>query len=192
MEAKRRSVAKGLSWRVLATADTTILALIFTGDIKRAISISSIEMFTKIVWYYIHERIWSQIPSEHERYPLFEKFFATHGKMRSALKAISWRFFGAIDTFLIVLVVTGHLGTSISIGGMELVTKILLYYFHEQIWLHIRWGIFALPDFVSKEAKKKDTLLHVTSNPKRVLLYTGACAVLFSVSLSIAYALHRL
>jgi uncharacterized membrane protein len=56
-----RSLAKAVSWRVTGSIDTTILAFIFTGNIKVAAAIGGTEVFTKIVLYFIHERIWSRL-----------------------------------------------------------------------------------------------------------------------------------
>jgi uncharacterized membrane protein len=56
-----RSLAKAVSWRMLGSVDTLVLSFIFTGSIKLAGSIASTEMITKVVLYYLHERIWSRI-----------------------------------------------------------------------------------------------------------------------------------
>jgi uncharacterized membrane protein len=56
-----RSLAKAVSWRVIGSADTFILSLIFTGSGKYAISIASAEALTKIVLYYGHERLWRRV-----------------------------------------------------------------------------------------------------------------------------------
>lgn len=59
---------------------------------------------------------------------------------RSVLKTISWRVVGTLDTFLIAYVITGTYHQALSIGGIELVTKMVLYFFHERTWNRIRWG----------------------------------------------------
>lgn len=56
-----RSFAKGLSWRVTGTCDTILISWLVTGHFKMALSIGLIEVFTKIVLYYFHERIWNKI-----------------------------------------------------------------------------------------------------------------------------------
>ena len=60
--------------------------------------------------------------------------------LRSLLKSISWRIVGTIDTILIAWIITGHLNTAFSIGAIELVTKMLLYFFHERVWNAVKWG----------------------------------------------------
>ena len=59
---------------------------------------------------------------------------------RSLAKAISWRMTGSIDTFVISYILTGHVGVAGSIAGVELITKIALYYLHERAWSFISWG----------------------------------------------------
>ena len=56
-----RSLVKAISWRVVGSADTFILSLIFTGNAKYAISIASAEALTKIALYYVHERVWRRV-----------------------------------------------------------------------------------------------------------------------------------
>jgi uncharacterized membrane protein len=57
--------------------------------------------------------------------------------VKSALKAISWRIVGTIDTMIISYFITGKVTIAISIGSIEVITKTILYYFHERLWAHI-------------------------------------------------------
>jgi uncharacterized membrane protein len=59
---------------------------------------------------------------------------------RSALKAISWRLVGTLDTILIAYLITGTISQAVSIGFIEWGTKIVLYFFHERLWDKLRWG----------------------------------------------------
>ncbi|MGD9556837.1 MAG: DUF2061 domain-containing protein [Mangrovibacterium sp.] len=59
---------------------------------------------------------------------------------RSIVKAISWRAVGTIDTILIAWLVVGKLEFAVTIGGVELFTKMALYYLHERTWNKIRFG----------------------------------------------------
>lgn len=59
---------------------------------------------------------------------------------RSLVKAISWRATGTIDTIIVSFFVTGHVKVAISIGFIELFTKIFLYYLHERAWNKISFG----------------------------------------------------
>lgn len=60
--------------------------------------------------------------------------------LRSIVKSISWRIIGTLDTIIISYVITGHLTLAFQIGSVELVTKMVLYFFHERIWNSIKWG----------------------------------------------------
>lgn len=60
--------------------------------------------------------------------------------LRSIVKSISWRILGTIDTVLIAWFVTGKLNVAFSIGSIEWLTKMILYFFHERTWNAIQWG----------------------------------------------------
>jgi uncharacterized membrane protein len=60
--------------------------------------------------------------------------------VRSLLKSASWRVLGTLDTILITWFVTGELTVAFSVGSIELITKMGLYFFHERIWDGIKWG----------------------------------------------------
>lgn len=60
--------------------------------------------------------------------------------IRSIVKSISWRAVGTIDTIIISYLVTGTISMALSIGAVELITKMLLYFFHERLWNSIKWG----------------------------------------------------
>ena len=55
---KRRHIAKTITWRVVASTDTLIIAWFLTGSWKIGGGIAIIEVVTKMVLYYFHERIW--------------------------------------------------------------------------------------------------------------------------------------
>ncbi len=60
--------------------------------------------------------------------------------IRSILKSISWRVVGTIDTVLISWLVIGDISLAFAIGSVELITKMILYFFHERMWNKIKWG----------------------------------------------------
>jgi uncharacterized membrane protein len=70
---------------------------------------------------------------------------------RSIAKTISWRGLASIDTFLLGYIFTGSPMTAGSIAVGEIATKMLLYYFHERIWSHVRWGYTDQPATVIVE-----------------------------------------
>lgn len=57
----RRSIAKGISWRIVGTIDTMIIAFFVTGEYSKALSIGGTEVVTKVFLYYVHERIWQRV-----------------------------------------------------------------------------------------------------------------------------------
>jgi uncharacterized membrane protein len=61
-------------------------------------------------------------------------------KRRSIVKTISWRTIGTIDTILISWLVVGDINFAVTIGGVELFTKMALYFFHERAWNKISFG----------------------------------------------------
>lgn len=191
-ERRVRSLAKGFSWRVLGTLDTLLLSLIFTGSARAALSIGGIELFTKVLWYYGHERLWVALRRLRPDHPLTRLFNGSE-QLRSVVKAVSWRTIGALDTFLIALLITGRTGTSLSIGGTELATKTALYYLHERLWSHIPWGV-ETPEQLSREHDSAlgDALavLRYYYHLGAAAFYTIAALTFVVVSAVIIYDLH--
>ena len=58
--------------------------------------------------------------------------------VRSIVKALSWRTLGTIDTFVLSWLITGNVNFAAAIGGVELLTKSILYYAHERVWTRVR------------------------------------------------------
>lgn len=61
-ESHLRSLLKGLSWRVVASATIVLIAWYTTGNIDLALEIGLIEFFIKLLLYYLHERAWQMVP----------------------------------------------------------------------------------------------------------------------------------
>ena len=123
-----RSLAKGVTWRIIGTLDTFLWSWLITHQPVAAGTIASLETFTKIALFYVHERAWRLFP------------WAPNARMRSLMKAVSWRLVGSLDTFILTMLVTGKLRYAVSIAGVEALTKIALYYVHERVWRRVRWG----------------------------------------------------
>ena len=66
-------------------------------------------------------------------------------RVRSIAKAVSWRLTGTLDTVVVSLLITGSLKVSVSIGFLELFTKMTLYYLHERLWNRLAFGRQELP-----------------------------------------------
>ena len=56
-----RSLIKAVSWRLTGSMDTLIISFLITGKLKWALTISGVELFTKIGLYYVHERVWDKL-----------------------------------------------------------------------------------------------------------------------------------
>ena len=56
---RKRSIAKTFLWRGVATTDTIIISRVITGSWTEGLAIGIIEVFTKMLLYYFHERAWS-------------------------------------------------------------------------------------------------------------------------------------
>ena len=61
-------------------------------------------------------------------------------KKRTLLKTMTWRVTASLTTFLIAWILTGDLLIGVSIGSIEAIAKIFLYYYHERIWNNISWA----------------------------------------------------
>lgn len=55
-------------------------------------------------------------------------------RLRAFLKSISWRVVGTVDTVVISYLLTGTLNIALQIGGIEVISKMILYYCHERVW----------------------------------------------------------
>jgi adenylylsulfate kinase len=61
-ESRRRAVAKGITWRVIASGTTMGLAYLFTGSLETMATVGAAEITLKFLFYYGHERLWGVIP----------------------------------------------------------------------------------------------------------------------------------
>tara|TARA_B100000927_G_scaffold39611_1_gene28346 strand:- start:780 stop:1208 length:429 start_codon:yes stop_codon:yes gene_type:complete len=135
---KKRSLIKAIIWRVIGSIDTFILSLIiinfssqnFTYDL--AFYIATLELLTKTIFYYLHERLWNQFNIGRVKKKV--------NRTRSLVKAFTWRIAASLDTFLISYLITGRFDWATSIASFEIITKAILYYLHERGWNKIDWG----------------------------------------------------
>tara|TARA_B100000029_G_C17029454_1_gene761640 strand:+ start:88 stop:531 length:444 start_codon:yes stop_codon:yes gene_type:complete len=135
---KRRHVAKTITWRIVGTLDTMFLAWIITGDPVAGFKIGALELVTKFILYYIHERVWSNIRLKKSKTQILK---IDQNKKRHIIKTFSWRAIGTLDTMFLAWIITGNPLTGLKISLFELITKMFLYYFHERIWFMSNYGI---------------------------------------------------
>jgi len=57
-------------------------------------------------------------------------------RKRHILKTITWRFVGSLDTLLLSWLIAGDLSIGVKISIIEVITKMILYYIHENIWFN--------------------------------------------------------
>lgn len=65
-------------------------------------------------------------------------FRETHA--RSVMKALSWRVTGTVATTALVFAFTRQLTLSLAVGGLEFVSKIVMFWGHERVWDRLRFG----------------------------------------------------
>lgn len=56
-----RSIVKALTWRATGSLDTFVLSFFITGSLHLASGIAASELVTKIVLFWLHERVWNKI-----------------------------------------------------------------------------------------------------------------------------------
>ena len=61
-DSRGKSIAKSLSWRVVASLTTVAIVLFFTGELELAVAVGGVEVVAKLIIFYGHERIWQRIP----------------------------------------------------------------------------------------------------------------------------------
>jgi uncharacterized membrane protein len=125
---RKRHIAKAITWRIVGTIDTIILSWIISGNPFIGLKIGFAEVVTKMLLYYLHERVW------------FKVYIAKANK-RHLLKTITWRIVGTLDTMTLAWLITGNPITGFKIGMAEVVTKMLLYFLHEKAWYKTNYGL---------------------------------------------------
>ena len=69
---------------------------------------------------------------------IIKAYAVKESRVRSIAKAVSWRTLGTIDTFILSWIITGRVDLAAAIGGIEIFTKIALFYLHERVWTKIK------------------------------------------------------
>ena len=146
-----RSVAKAISWRAVGTLDTLLLSYLlitYLGPLfgasvaqedalETASYIAITEVVTKLVLFFLHERAWSLTGWG----IAFRDGRHRETVRRTSVKTGVWRTIASLDTFALAWFFTGSVATAASIGGLEIFTKLVLYFFHERIWARIPFGL---------------------------------------------------
>ena len=130
----KRHIAKAVTWRIVGTLDTMLLAWVISGDLLIGLQIGGAEVLTKMLLYYLHERVWFRIN-------LTKNGKVLESRKRHLAKTISWRLVGTVDTMLVAWIVSGDPLIGMQVGFAEIATKMLLYYLHERIWYRTSYGL---------------------------------------------------
>ena len=56
-----RHILKTITWRIVGTIDTILIGWVVSGDPMVGLTIGSFEIFTKMILYFIHERVWYKV-----------------------------------------------------------------------------------------------------------------------------------
>lgn len=139
-----RHIAKALTWRVVASGTTFLLAYFFFRDDpnagEKATIVALVEGGLKLLFYYLHERFWFQ-------------FEAMNARKRHLVKSITWRAIASLTTFVVAMIVfreDPNVTQKASIVVViEVFAKMLIYYVHEELWYRSNFGLD--PDQRSKE-----------------------------------------
>ena len=60
---------------------------------------------------------------------------------RHLAKTITWRIIGTLDTIILGWLISGDWKVGATIGGFEIITKMILYFLHERIWYKFKFGL---------------------------------------------------
>lgn len=133
-QSHKRHIAKTITWRIVGTIDTILISWIISGNPLTGLKIGFAEVVTKMVLYYFHERAWFKIN-------LTKDGEVLESRKRHIAKTFTWRLIGTIDTMILAWIISGNPLTGLKIGFAEVVTKMLLYYFHERVWYKLNYGL---------------------------------------------------
>jgi len=145
-----RSIMKAISWRILGSIDTFFLSFLVlkfgsgvlpfdvadtnTGLATTAAAIAIAEVITKIIIFVVHEQIWNRVQWGQQT-----TLGVTNEQVRrSLIKTATWRIAATVDTMLLAWFFTGSPVAAITIGSLEILTKLILYYLHERVWNRLR------------------------------------------------------
>ena len=135
----KRHIAKALSWRILASVTTFLIAWFFFREdhnaTEKATGIALAESIIKILFYYLHERFWIKVNFKIKT-PSFKRHLA---------KTITWRVIASLTTFILTLFIfkTDPNASEKAAGVMlvETILKMGFYYLHERVWHKTDFGI---------------------------------------------------
>ena len=124
----KRHIAKAITWRIIGTLDTIVLSWLISGNPFTGLKIGFAEVVTKMLLYYMHERVWFNMK-------------VSNSNKRHLLKTVTWRIVGTLDTMFLAWIISGNPMVGLKVGFAEVLTKMFLYYLHERTWYKINFGL---------------------------------------------------
>jgi len=127
-ESYKRSMSKGIIWRVTSFITLAIISYIYTGDFVEVTLITVFATIVFLIVYFIHERIWQKI--ERPR----NKFSRSVAKMFTYITVT-----GVIIMSTITYLVTGNVQITTNITLTYVILKHIMYVINELIWDKVKW-----------------------------------------------------
>jgi uncharacterized membrane protein len=103
---------------------------VLSGKWQLGLSVGLLEMLTKIVLYFLHDRVWHRVELKSTK--------PSH--VIHLTKTITWRIIGTLDTILLSWMLSGDIALGLQLGSIEIVTKMILYYLHERLWHRVKFS----------------------------------------------------
>ncbi|MFW6231166.1 MAG: DUF2061 domain-containing protein [Nanoarchaeota archaeon] len=61
MESRKRTLAKAITFRIVATLATVLIIFFFTEEMTLSFGIGIVDFVSKLFVYYVHERAWEKV-----------------------------------------------------------------------------------------------------------------------------------
>jgi len=119
---------------VVGTIDTMVLAWLISGNPLIGVKVGGAEVLTKMLLYYLHERVWFRVNLSKDGKIL-------ESRKRHIAKTVTWRLVGTVDTMMLAWIISGDPMIGLKVGFTEVATKMILYYLHERAWYRINYGL---------------------------------------------------
>jgi len=62
-------------------------------------------------------------------------------RTRHIAKAFTWRLIATFITFTMAWTITGEVKVGLTLGGLDIIIKLIAYYIHERLWYKTNFGI---------------------------------------------------
>lgn len=128
-ETFKRSISKGIIWRVISIITLAIITYIFTNNFVEVTLITTISTVVFLIVFFIHERLWLKISRPQSELA------------RSIAKMFTYiTVTGVIIMSTITYLVTGNVQITTNVTLTYVIVKHIMYVINELIWNKIKWG----------------------------------------------------